>query len=56
MDKTNALKISRNYLENDTIIAVKDCILQTTGENCEKIFLFGSYAYGIPNETKLCSC
>jgi predicted nucleotidyltransferase len=35
---------------NDTIITVKDCILQTTGEDCEKIFLFGSYAYGMPNE------
>jgi predicted nucleotidyltransferase len=35
---------------NDTIIAVKDCILNTVGDNCEKIILFGSYAYGIPNE------
>jgi predicted nucleotidyltransferase len=34
---------------NDTIIAVKDCILNTVGDNCEKIILFGSYAYGLPN-------
>ena len=35
---------------NDMIIAIKDCILQTVGENCEKIILFGSYAYGTPNK------
>ena len=35
---------------NDAIIAIKDCILNTVGEDCEKIILFGSYAYGVPNE------
>jgi predicted nucleotidyltransferase len=35
---------------NDAIIAVKDCILRTVGEDCEKVFLFGSYAYGTPDE------
>ena len=35
---------------NDTIIAIKDSILHTVGENCEKIILFGSHAYGTPNE------
>ena len=35
---------------NDTIIAIKDNILSTVGDGCEKIFLFGSYAYGTPNK------
>ena len=33
---------------NDAIIAIKDNILSTVGDGCEKIFLFGSYAYGTP--------
>ncbi|GHU07600.1 hypothetical protein FACS1894151_02160 [Spirochaetia bacterium] len=28
----------------DDIIRIKDSILDTVGENCEKIILFGSYA------------
>jgi predicted nucleotidyltransferase len=35
---------------NDEIISVKDSILHTIGEDCEKIILFGSYAYGTPDE------
>lgn len=35
---------------NDKIIAIKDNILSTVGDGCEKIFLFGSYAYGKPGE------
>ncbi|MCL2374819.1 MAG: nucleotidyltransferase domain-containing protein, partial [Treponema sp.] len=35
---------------NDAIRAVKNCILGTVGENCEKIILFGSHAYGTPNK------
>ena len=35
---------------NDTITAIKDSILHTVGEDCEKIFLFGSYAYGTPSK------
>jgi predicted nucleotidyltransferase len=35
---------------NDDIIAIKDNILNTIGEACEKIILFGSYAYGTPRE------
>jgi predicted nucleotidyltransferase len=35
---------------NDTILAIKDSILSTVGESCEKIYLFGSYAYGTPRE------
>jgi predicted nucleotidyltransferase len=35
---------------NDEIIAIKESILQTVGEDCEKIILFGSYAYGLPRE------
>jgi predicted nucleotidyltransferase len=34
---------------NDAIISVKDCILHTVGEDCEKIILFGSYAYVTQN-------
>ena len=36
---------------NDEIIKIKDSILDTVGENCEKIILFGSHAYGTPRET-----
>jgi predicted nucleotidyltransferase len=35
---------------NDTILAIKDSILSTVGESCEKIYLFGSYAYGTPHK------
>jgi predicted nucleotidyltransferase len=35
---------------NDEIIAIKDNILSTVGDGCEKIFLFGSYAYGTPHK------
>jgi len=35
---------------NDEIIAIKDNILSTVGDGCEKIFLFGSYAYGAPQK------
>ena len=35
---------------NDAITAIMNCILQTVGDSCEKIILFGSHAYGIPNK------
>jgi predicted nucleotidyltransferase len=35
---------------NDAIIAIKDSILDTVGETCERIILFGSHAYGTPRE------
>jgi predicted nucleotidyltransferase len=35
---------------NEDIIAIKDSILDTVGETCEKIILFGSHAYGTPRE------
>ena len=35
---------------NKEIIAIKDCILQAVGSDCEKIILFGSHAYGSPGE------
>ncbi|GAB6391479.1 MAG: nucleotidyltransferase domain protein [Treponematales bacterium] len=35
---------------NDDILAIKDSILQTVGGKCEKIYLFGSYAYGTPHK------
>jgi len=37
-------------LINDDIIVIKDSILDTVGETCDKIILFGSYAYGVPRE------
>ena len=37
-------------MENDEILAIKDSILNTVGDSCEKIILFGSYAYGTPRE------
>jgi len=35
---------------NDQILTIKDNILSTVGDKCEKIFLFGSYAYGTPEK------
>jgi predicted nucleotidyltransferase len=35
---------------NDKILAIKNSILKTVGENCERIILFGSYAYGTPGK------
>jgi predicted nucleotidyltransferase len=35
---------------NDDILAIKDSILKTVGDDCEKIILFGSHAYGTPRE------
>jgi len=35
---------------NQEITNIKDNILSTVGGNCEKIFLFGSYAYGSPDK------
>jgi len=35
---------------SDDIIAIKDNILGTVGETCEKIILFGSHAYGEPSK------
>jgi predicted nucleotidyltransferase len=35
---------------NDEILAIKNSILKIVGENCEKIILFGSYAYGTPEK------
>ena len=35
---------------NEDILAIKDNILKTVGNDCEKIILFGSNAYGTPRE------
>jgi predicted nucleotidyltransferase len=35
---------------NNDILAIKNCILSTLGDKCEKIFLFGSHAYGSPQK------
>ena len=32
------------------IILIKNSILSTVGEECEKVFLFGSHAYGTPRK------
>ena len=37
-------------MRNEEIPKIKDMILETLGETCEKIILFGSYAYGTPRE------
>jgi predicted nucleotidyltransferase len=37
-------------MRNEEIPKIRDTILETLGENCEKIILFGSYAYGTPHE------
>jgi len=42
--------ISRRIKVNDDIIAIVDSILNTVGNSCHKIILFGSYAYGIPDK------
>jgi len=36
----------RRSLASDDILAIKDSILDSVGEDCEKIFLFGSHADG----------
>jgi predicted nucleotidyltransferase len=35
---------------NNDILAIRDSILNILGDDCEKIILFGSYAYGTPRE------
>jgi predicted nucleotidyltransferase len=35
---------------NEDIVRIKDSILKTVGDDCEKIILFGSYAYGTPRK------
>jgi predicted nucleotidyltransferase len=37
-------------MKEEEISKIKDMILETLGETCEKIILFGSYAYGTPGE------
>ncbi|MDR1469015.1 MAG: nucleotidyltransferase domain-containing protein [Spirochaetaceae bacterium] len=37
-------------MRNDEIPKIKDMILETLGETCEKIILFGSYADGTARE------
>ena len=32
------------------LLAIKDSILKTVGNDCERIILFGSHAYGVPQE------
>jgi hypothetical protein len=33
---------------NNDILAIKDGIVKTLGDDCERVYLFGSYAYGMP--------
>ena len=37
-------------MRNKEIPKIRDMILETLGDDCEKIILFGSYAYGTPRE------
>jgi predicted nucleotidyltransferase len=43
-------KLKGKIMINNDIIAIKDSILETVGETCEKIILFGSHAYGTPRK------
>jgi len=38
------------HMISDEILAIKNNILSTVGSGCEKIILFGSYAYGTPRK------
>jgi len=44
------LYFTMEYMINGDIIAIKDSILKTVGNDCERIILFGSHAYGTPRE------
>jgi hypothetical protein len=46
---TGANGLGKIHMHNDDITAIKDSILKTVGEDCEKIILFGSYAYEHPD-------
>ncbi|MDR0705004.1 MAG: nucleotidyltransferase domain-containing protein [Planctomycetaceae bacterium] len=37
-------------MRNEEIPKIKEMILETLGDDCEQIILFGSYAYGTPTE------
>jgi predicted nucleotidyltransferase len=37
-------------MRTEEIPKIRDMILETLGDDCEKIILFGSYAYGTPRE------
>ncbi|MDR0705006.1 MAG: nucleotidyltransferase domain-containing protein [Planctomycetaceae bacterium] len=37
-------------MRNEEIPKIKEMILETLGDDCERIILFGSYAYGTPRE------
>jgi predicted nucleotidyltransferase len=51
MDKRYWKKLEEQKLMiTDDIIRIKNSILDTVGDDCEKIILFGSYAYGTPRE------
>lgn len=39
-----------DIITNDYIAVVKECILNTVGDDCERIILFGSRAYGTSRE------
>ena len=43
-------KYGNRGMINEEILAIKNSILKTVGNNCEQIILFGSYAYGTPRE------
>jgi predicted nucleotidyltransferase len=40
----------KEKMRNEEIAKIKEVILETLGGACEKIVLFGSYAYGEPRE------
>lgn len=44
------LDVYNDLMRNAEIPKIRDMILETLGDTCEKIILFGSYAYGTPRE------
>jgi predicted nucleotidyltransferase len=44
------MEYAQKNMRNAEIPRIRDIILETLGGDCEKIILFGSYAYGTPRE------
>jgi predicted nucleotidyltransferase len=49
MEVAMQINTEKKALNEDYIISVTTCILDTVGGDCDKIILFGSRAYGTPH-------
>jgi predicted nucleotidyltransferase len=47
---TRRANLLGEIMRTEEIPRIRDMILETLGDDCEKIILFGSYAYGTPRE------